>query len=223
MHILFDTNNIMAFLAVLAVLLPSTASGGSFDTLAPKNNFYENLCENVNCGKGTCKANSTSLIAYVCECEPGWKRAKNDRLNYFNFLPCLYPDCTQNNKNCEPTPSPAVLPDIFNIPLNISPAFDPCSFINCGAGTCKNISMYQHICDCSPGFRNLLNISYFPCYNERNPRYDCASAGMGVINMQRYIPHDLLEESQAATSFLPGKFHWMTLLIMSAALAIIWN
>ncbi|XVF31163.1 hypothetical protein REPUB_Repub16aG0122100 [Reevesia pubescens] len=69
---------ILAFAALLLVLLPIAAKGDHDDlspALAP---FYERLCEEVECGKGTCKADISYPLNYICECDSGWKRTSDD-------------------------------------------------------------------------------------------------------------------------------------------------
>ncbi|KAJ6996236.1 protein IQ-DOMAIN 14 [Populus alba x Populus x berolinensis] len=44
----------------------------------------------------------------------------------------------------------------------------------CGEGTCTNNGTYRYMCSCNPGFSNLLNISYYPCYSQCTLGSDCA-------------------------------------------------
>ena len=55
----------------------------------------DNVCKEVECGKGSCKPELNSTFFFVCECESGWKQARpdDDDDDYFKFLPCLIPDC----------------------------------------------------------------------------------------------------------------------------------
>ncbi|KAJ0013984.1 hypothetical protein Pint_20528 [Pistacia integerrima] len=217
---------VMAFLAVLVVLLPMTALGGGggghgdgwgFDYLSPAYPpFSENPCDMVECGKGTCKSNATFPYNYVCECEPGWKRAEDDddiydfdfkRSRHF-FLPCIIPNCTLNYGTCQPAPPP--VPE-KTFPTNFS-TFDPCNWVYCGEGTCKKTTTYKHTCECNPGFSNLLNISYYPCYSNCTLGSDCSALGITVSNDQTSANH--------GTSLLPGKFHLMTILMMFIAMAL---
>ena len=41
-----------------------------------------------------------------------------------------------------------------------------CYWMYCGEGTCTNNGTYRYMCSCNPGFSNLLNISYYPCYSQ---------------------------------------------------------
>ncbi|KAK3200619.1 hypothetical protein Dsin_024034 [Dipteronia sinensis] len=202
---------IMAFLAMLVVvLLPMTALGFHDDmspALAP---FYEKVCEEVDCGKGTCKADIKYPFSYICECNANWKRSLDDDVDEdLKFLPCIIPNCTLNYGSCQPAPPP--VPE-KEIPHNIS-FYDPCNWIYCGEGTCNRSSTYKHICQCNSGFSNLLNTSYFPCYSECTLGADCGRLGITVSRQAS-------DNGSQATSFLPGKLHWMIILIISAAMAI---
>ncbi|KAJ4719643.1 Neurogenic locus notch-like protein [Melia azedarach] len=199
----------LLFVAVVVVLVPSLAFGRNFDfdglapALAP---FYDNLCDTITCGKGTCKAQNSVTFFYECECEPGWKRTLNDQVNdYLKFLPCIYPECTFDFSISQPAPPP--LPEI-RISFNVTD-FDPCSFTSCGAGMCKNKSSYQHTCECNTGYKNLLNVSYFPCYNTSSLGSDCKSLGLEASN-----------EKVNTNGANKGKFHWMTIFVISVAMAL---
>lgn len=53
----------------------------------------DNVCKEVECGKGTCKASSNSTLFFECECDPGWKQARSDDDDDLKFLPCVVPNC----------------------------------------------------------------------------------------------------------------------------------
>ncbi|KAH7571921.1 hypothetical protein JRO89_XS04G0167100 [Xanthoceras sorbifolium] len=123
---------VMAFLAVLVVVsLPMTTLGLHDDlspALAP---FYEKVCEEVDCGKGACKADIKYPFSYICECDAGWKRSQdNDIDEDLRFLPCIIPNCTLNYGTCQPAPPP--VPE-KEVPHNVS-FYDPCYWIYCGEG-----------------------------------------------------------------------------------------
>ncbi|GLT38812.1 hypothetical protein SLA2020_130340 [Shorea laevis] len=201
----------MASIAVFLVFLPMAALGD--DILSPAlSPFYDKVCDEVECGKGTCKANITYPLNYICECEPGWKRTKDDDVNDdLKFLPCLIPNCTLNY-SCQPAPPPVSEKEV---PHNTS-AFDPCYWMYCGEGTCKQTTTYKHECECKPGYSNLLNKTFFPCYSDCTLGSDCASLGITVANTQTSTASDA---GKAATS-LPDKFQWSAVLIMSIAMAM---
>ncbi|XWS64675.1 hypothetical protein CRYUN_Cryun05aG0023400 [Craigia yunnanensis] len=204
---------ILAFGALLLVLLPIAAKGDNGDlspALAP---FYERLCDEVECGKGTCKANISYPLGYICECDSGWKRARydNDSDDDIKFLPCVIPNCTLDY-SCQPAPPPVPAKEV---PFNSS-FFDPCYWIYCGQGTCNKTATYKHICECNPGFSNLLNRTYFPCYNNCTLGSDCSRLGIIVKNQE------LTPDGGKASTFLPGKLHWVAILVMSMAM-VLWK
>ncbi|ESR46215.1 hypothetical protein WN944_007227 [Citrus x changshan-huyou] len=209
----------MAFLALLVVLLPTTALG-DLDDLAPAlSPFFDKMCEKVDCGKGKCRADMTHPFNFRCECEPGWKKTKdNDEDNDHSFLPCIIPDCTLHYDSCHTAPPP----DPDKVPHNIS-VFEPCSWIYCGEGTCRNTSNYKHTCECKPGFNNLLNTSYFPCFSNCTLGADCEKLGIRSSDSQTTSSNNETisrDDENQAISFQPGKFHWMSILIMSMVIAI---
>lgn len=58
--------------------------------------FAGKVCEEVECGKGTCVVNTSYPLGFICECDSGWKRTPNDDDNYTianSFLPCVLPQC----------------------------------------------------------------------------------------------------------------------------------
>lgn len=57
----------------------------------------DRLCDDVDCGKGTCKANISYPLNYICECDAGWKRTQDDSDDDddHKFLPCVIPNCKQ--------------------------------------------------------------------------------------------------------------------------------
>lgn len=52
----------------------------------------------------------------------------------------------------------------------ISMDFLACYWTYCGGGTCTKSTTYEHICQCNPGYTNLMNISVFPCFNDCKDR-----------------------------------------------------
>ncbi|XVF06292.1 hypothetical protein REPUB_Repub06bG0034700 [Reevesia pubescens] len=208
---------ILGFAALLLFLLPIDAKGGLDDlspALAPS---YEMLCDEVECGRGTCRANISYPLNYICECESGWKRTIDDDNDDddFMFLPCVIPNCTLDY-SCQPAPPPV---SEREVPRNLS-FFDPCYWIYCGEGTCNKTDTYKHICECRPGYSNLLNITYFPCYSQCTLRFDCYRLGITVSN-QETTPSSSPDGGKAST-FLPGKLHWRAVLLMSMAM-VLWK
>ncbi|KAA8544936.1 hypothetical protein F0562_019669 [Nyssa sinensis] len=202
------SSNSMAFLAMLLVLLPMAAKGDNIPpSLAP---FYDNICNGVECGKGSCQAAPDKPFNYICQCENGWKRTRLDDEETLQFLPCVIPNCTLNY-SCMPAAPPAP-----PIPYNFS-FFDPCYWTYCGEGSCqKNISHIQ-TCQCNPGYYNLLNVSAFPCFSEcALGSADCDRLGIRISNSTTSTP------SNGNEAFLPGKLHWITMLVTCVGM-ILWR
>lgn len=55
----------------------------------------DDVCKEVECGKGTCKPSTNSTIPFECECEQGWRHALASSNNEtgLKFLPCTTPNC----------------------------------------------------------------------------------------------------------------------------------
>ncbi|KAF5740523.1 hypothetical protein HS088_TW11G00594 [Tripterygium wilfordii] len=197
-----------AFLALLLVLLAVIAVGD--DVLS---DFNEMVCEEVNCGKGRCKAGIGYAFNYICKCDRGWKRTEDDDVNdAAPFLPCVIPNCSLDY-SCQPAPPP--VPET-QVPLNIS-FFDPCYWAYCGEGSCTRAETYTFECSCKSGFYNLLDTSYFPCYSDCTIGSDCSRLGIKVANQKTTTNG---QTRSPATIIRPGNFHQMIMLIMSMALAL---
>lgn len=193
----------MAFLAMLLVFLPMTAIG---DDLSDA--ILGRICNETECGKGTCKASLDYKFTFKCECDPGWKRTRFDNEDDVEFLPCVIPNCSLDY-SCMTAPPPAP-----SNPQNES-VFDPCYWMYCGEGTCKKTATYLHECQCNTGFSNLLNITAFPCYSDCALGSDCEKLGIKVANSSA-------TPDSHASSFQPGKFHLITIVMMFVAVAL-WN
>ncbi|RDY03348.1 hypothetical protein CR513_13078 [Mucuna pruriens] len=156
---------------LLIVMLPMAAKGDVVD------DFLDQVCEEVECGKGKCVVNTSYPLNFICECQSGWKRTREDDDDKYatSFLPCVIPECSLNY-GCQPAPPP--VPE-KSIPHNFS-AFDPCYWAYCGEGECTKNKTHTYRCDCSPNYYNLLNISVFPCYSTLGS--DCSRLGIKVAN-----------------------------------------
>ena len=54
----------------------------------------EDMCKEVECGKGTCKWNGALPLGFTCQCEAGWKHTRDqDDEDDYPFLPCVIPNC----------------------------------------------------------------------------------------------------------------------------------
>ncbi|EEF49676.1 uncharacterized protein LOC8289349 [Ricinus communis] len=194
------------FLALFLVLLPTIALGDNRSTP-----ILDAICNEVECGKGTCKGDILKPLGYVCECESGWARSPDADVNdTLQFLPCVYPKCTLNYDGCQPAPP---TPPEKTVPLNSS-FYDPCYWMFCGEGTCTKNSTYNHLCTCKSGFSNLLDVPYFPCYSPCTIGSDCASLGIKVSNSESS------PGTNPASSILPGKFRWMIIVLVSILMVL---
>ncbi|KAA8536993.1 hypothetical protein F0562_029471 [Nyssa sinensis] len=173
-------SNLMASLAMLLVLLPMSVKGDSVHpNLSPY--FDSNICNEVECGKGSCQAAAGKPFNFVCQCDNGWKRTRLDNEEDLQFLPCVIPNCTLDY-SCMPAAPPAPA-----IPYNLS-FFDPCYWTYCGEGSCTKNLTYTHTCQCNPGYYNLLNVTAFPCFSECALGSDCAQLGIKVSNSSSSSP-----------------------------------
>ncbi|KAG6415596.1 hypothetical protein SASPL_123009 [Salvia splendens] len=77
----------------VAISLLMAAKGDNHvpPSLAP---FFDDLCKEVECGKGSCEAAPGSPFNFKCNCEQGWKRTRLDDEDDLEFLPCIIPNCT---------------------------------------------------------------------------------------------------------------------------------
>ena len=57
--------------------------------------YADKICDEVNCGKGTCKASVDYKFNYICECDSDWRRTRFDDEDEDNlkYLPCVIPNC----------------------------------------------------------------------------------------------------------------------------------
>ncbi|KAF6177018.1 hypothetical protein GIB67_040916 [Kingdonia uniflora] len=202
--------NLLPFIAIFLILQPITAS----DSLSPRHspNFEDEICKEVECGKGTCNASVNYDFGYICQCETGWRQNHVNTSDHedYRFLPCVIPNCTLNY-SCTDAPPPT--PDIDDSPMNKS-FFDPCYWSYCGEGTCTKSLRYGYKCKCNEGYSNLLNITAFPCYSKCVLGSDCASLGITVSNdssTSTSLP-------KSGSSVPTGSFLWLTILIMSLAI-----
>ncbi|XP_019253360.1 PREDICTED: vitamin K-dependent protein S-like isoform X2 [Nicotiana attenuata] len=82
--------HIFAIFSLIFILLPwSTANNALPPIFSP---IFENVCKEVSCGKGTCKASSNGTFGFACECDPGWRQTRSKNDNFFKFLPCVIPN-----------------------------------------------------------------------------------------------------------------------------------
>ncbi|KAF7806896.1 protein lin-12 [Senna tora] len=171
-----------AFLACFLLLSqPLTAIS---DFLSPLlSPIADDVCKEVECGKGTCKPSKNSTLFFECECDPGWKQTRFSKDDSLMFLPCIVPNCTLDH-SCSNAPSPA--PEKAR-KTNAS-IFDACHWVDCGGGSCNKTSTFSYNCVCDSGFYNLLNVTAFPCFRECSLGLDCKNLGISISNSSSSAP-----------------------------------
>ncbi|XP_022138365.1 protein jagged-1 [Momordica charantia] len=174
----------MASISALALLLifqSAIANADDLrDLLSPLlSPIFENVCKEVECGKGTCKASGNGTFSFECDCDPGWKKTllDDDDDDHAKFLPCIIPKCNLTH-SCSSAPPPGVQKK----PRTKDSIFDPCSWVDCGGGSCNKTSPLIYKCTCLEGYYNLLNITAFPCYKDCSIGMDCKELGIPVTN-----------------------------------------
>ncbi|KAB1218124.1 hypothetical protein CJ030_MR3G014466 [Morella rubra] len=173
--------SVIAFLAVLLILQPRIARS---DFLSPLlSPVFDNVCKEVECGKGTCKPSSNSTFMFECECDPGWSQTRSKHDDDLKFLPCVVPNCTLNY-SCTKAHSPVQEKERK---ANES-IFDPCHWAGCGGGSCNKTSAFTYKCECAQGYYNLLNFTAFPCYEECAIGMDCMNLGITMSNKSTSPP-----------------------------------
>ncbi|XP_052183535.1 uncharacterized protein LOC127795717 [Diospyros lotus] len=127
------------------------------------------VCENKDCGQGTCFATNTSVLGFDCDCHHGWKKMQ---LGPLTFPSCVIPNCTLDFQcgNGAPPPPPPPPP-----PLNLT---SPCNFVWCGDGNCI-VNGTGHYCQCNDGSANLFNMTSTACFKQCSFGLDCNSLGLG--------------------------------------------
>ncbi|XP_016472090.1 uncharacterized protein LOC107794138 isoform X2 [Nicotiana tabacum] len=205
--------HIFAIFSLIFILLPwSTANNALPPIFSP---ILENVCKEVSCGKGTCKASSNGTFGFACECDPGWTQTRSKNDNFFKFLPCVIPNCTTNFSCGEDAPAPA--PDKRT---NTS-IFEPCHWAECGGGMCNKTSPVTYSCECQEGYYNLLNLTAFPCFKECALGMDCSQLGIDIMgNKSSSPPPSLPDNSKSiAISFFGGGYGWS--IITAATMAVV--
>ncbi|XP_059312238.1 uncharacterized protein LOC132063618 isoform X1 [Lycium ferocissimum] len=222
-----DFSKFRAYLPLLLVMLPMLAA--TEDSIPPVlapyfgTSLFDNICNDVDCGKGSCEQAPGKPFNFICNCERGWKRTHHDNdddEDDLQFLPCIVPKCSVDY-SCLPAPPPAP-----PIPHNTS-FFDPCYWIYCGEGTCKKNITHGQTCECEYGYSNLLGIPAFPCFNDCAIGSDCQKQGIRLSNSTASSPSSIFntnnggDDNNGATTFMPKNSHWMAILLASAAMALL--
>ncbi|KAI3513552.1 hypothetical protein L1887_20888 [Cichorium endivia] len=208
--------SILGFLSLFLVLQPWSIATSAGDILAPLlSPIFEDACNDVKCGQGTCKPSGNSTIPFECECSPGWKQVANtDDDHFLKFLPCVIPNCTLDY-SCSKAPPPVQ----ENQNKGNESIFDVCRWSDCGGGICKKTSLFTHKCECDEGYQNLLNLTFSPCFKECSLGMDCKDLGLGFMNKSPPAPPPNLSEdhSNQANFRREGSFHWLPFVMILLA------
>ncbi|KAJ0733239.1 hypothetical protein HanPI659440_Chr11g0406141 [Helianthus annuus] len=205
--------SIFTMLIVLVFLSSMAKSDNSMPlTLSP---FSDNICDEVNCGRGNCSADVSKPFGFACKCDPGWRQTRSDKDDddhdddFHEFLPC----------------------GVFINFCTYLWLVSACYWTYCGEGTCNKNNTYKHTCDCKPGYTNLMNISHFPCFSSCAIGSDCSRLGVRLLDASSPNGSPSGDSNQGETAgsgtsqcirFLPGGFHWVGMIVMPIAMAL-WN
>lgn len=207
--------SVAGLLSLFIVLQPWSIIAG--DILAPLlSPIFEDACNNVKCGQGTCKPSSNITIPFECECSPGWKQlATTDDDHFLKFLPCVIPNCTLNY-SCSKAPPP--MQEKEN--QGNGSIFDVCRWTDCGGGKCESTSLFTHKCTCDEGYQNLLNLTFSPCFKECSLGMDCKDIGLGFMNKSPPSPppRPLSDQSNQGNTRFKGSFYWLTFALVLLAI-----
>ncbi|KAL2323751.1 hypothetical protein Fmac_028130 [Flemingia macrophylla] len=205
----------MAFSSVIAVfaflLLHPLSAKSDFlsPLLAP---IFDDVCKEVECGKGTCKPSKNSTFFFECDCDSGWKQALSDDDTGLKFLPCIVPNCTLDY-TCSKAPAPVQ----DKATKSNGSILDVCRWVDCGGGSCNSTSMFSYNCECDAGYYNLLNVTAFPCFMECSIGMGCSELGISIKNSSTSAPPPpaLNDNSKSGeSSILQGSSLWPVLIVM---------
>lgn len=189
-----------SLLLVFLVLQPLAATTVG-ELLSP---VFDDVCKDVECGKGMCKASSNSAFLFECECQPGWKQTSSGHTDHLKFLPCVIPNCTLNY-SC--TKAPAAVEEKDTKPNET--IFDPCYWSHCGSGSCNKTSKFTYNCICPADYYNLLNISSFPCFKSCELGMDCTNLGITTANQAASSTPSMADNSKnQGSSITRGHSLW---------------
>ncbi|KAG6435586.1 hypothetical protein SASPL_100460 [Salvia splendens] len=211
----------VVFLAI-TLALGSACASANF-TFPFISSFGDEACKTNICGKGSCVPWNNSVFGFECQCQQGWKQSRPENDQFFKFLPCVVPNCNVSF-NCDMPPAPAPAPNLKNANQSV---FDPCSWTDCGGGSCNNTSMFTHSCTCEEAYYNLFNSSSFPCYKECAMRGDCPNLGIAMGNLSNPTPSGpgsssvVGDNSSHAASSLIA-FSWLITIVATLA-PFLWN
>ncbi|KAG2239227.1 hypothetical protein Bca4012_023985 [Brassica carinata] len=200
------------FVAVLLLIYQKTVTS---DFLSPLlSPVFDDVCKEKDCGKGKCKASLNATFMYECECDNGWKHFDHN----LKFLPCVTPNCSFD-LTCGEAASPAqpkTPPKDKNASL-----FDACHWVDCGGGVCDRTNLFLYSCNCHEGYKNLMNITTFPCFKQCALGMDCLNLGIPLSNASSSSPPALPDSSknQATGLNIRGSSLWFITFLLCLSLA----
>ncbi|XP_061376202.1 uncharacterized protein LOC133318226 [Gastrolobium bilobum] len=198
--------SVTAFLAFLFLHTLSATSDFLSPMLSP---IYENVCKEVECGKGICNPSKNSTFFFECDCNPGWKQPLSAHDEGLKFLPCIIPNCTLNS-SCSQAHAPV---QQKTRKANES-VFDACHWVDCGGGSCNMTSLFSYSCKCDAGYYNLLNATALPCFRECALGLDCSNLGISMTNSSTAAPPT---SDENASLILRGSSLWLLMQIIFVA------
>ncbi|KAM1745970.1 hypothetical protein ACFX11_012649 [Malus domestica] len=177
---------VFALLVIFSILVLQPVTADPLGNLLPPifSPILDDVCKEVECGKGICKPSSNSTFFFECECDPGWRQTSSNHTDHFKFLPCVIPNC---NLDFSCTKAPAPISDNES-KANESSIFNPCFWSYCGGGSCNKTSKFTYSCECADGYSNLLNVTTFPCFEECAIGLNCANLGISMSNKSTASP-----------------------------------
>lgn len=208
--------NVIVFLTILLALQPTTTISEILSPLLSP--IFDEVCKEVECGKGTCKPSNDSPLYFACECNPGWMQTRPAHDDHLKFFPCVIPNCTLDY-SCKEAPSPVQEKENR---ANLS-LFDPCRWTDCGGGSCNKTSKFTHTCECREGYYNLLNITTFPCLRECSIGLDCLNLGITSSNKSTSSTPSMADNGKnQAKTILQGNFYLWIIFMLSWAM-VMWK
>ncbi|BAT94113.1 hypothetical protein LR48_Vigan02g221500 [Vigna angularis] len=200
----------MGFPSVILFLLLQSLSATS-DFLSPLiSPLSEDLCREVECGKGTCKPSKNDTILFECDCDPGWRQTLSSPDEGLKFLPCIVPNCTMNY-SCSSAPAP----DPQNESKANASIFNACHWVDCGGGSCNRTSFFSYSCICDAGYYNILNATALPCFKECAFGLSCSNLGITLMNSSRAPPPPPTLNENDSLILRGSSSLWLLLLVLA--------
>lgn len=181
-------NRYLTFIVLSCLFCCSACSNfqeeSAFD-LSGLDNNSSIICNFVNCVKGKC-VGSSSFPLYQCQCDEGWQSPFGA-----SWLSCVLPNCSLS-LGCSNTSSAAAPP------ASTPTSADVCSLPVCGNGKCthESNSNATYVCNCNPGYINLLNKTDGYCLPECAIGADCTNLNIPIGGSSQPPPPPPVVSSQ---------------------------